>query len=105
MRTTKESAGYNLRTPSRFASSFRRRPASPMNGNPSSAKATRVRYSVLGFACTLAMITYLDRACIRQRPRSINLELGLQSIGDLTYALIAFSIAYAIFEVPTGWLG
>ena len=30
---------------------------------PGVARATRVRYGVLGFACALSMITYLDRVC------------------------------------------
>ena len=30
---------------------------------PSQETPTRVRYGVLGFVCSLSMITYLDRAC------------------------------------------
>ena len=30
--------------------------------SPSAQKPTRVRYSILGLLCLLAMITYLDRA-------------------------------------------
>ena len=68
-------------------------------------KPTRVRYGVLGFACVLSMITYLDRVCfgtvaavhperVRPRPRS---RMG--------WLFTAFAFAYAVFEVPTGWLG
>jgi len=76
-----------------------------MNGKPSFAKATRVRYGVLGFACTLAMITYLDRASVPSAYKQLMAALDVQSIGDLTFALSAFNFAYAMFEVPTGWLG
>src|SRR5438128_7564500 len=73
---------------------------------PSSTdRPTRVRYGVLGFACGLSMITYLDRACFGVANKSIIAALGLNSIADLRYALTAFNFAYAIFEVPTGWLG
>ena len=66
---------------------------------------TRVRYGVLGFACSLSMITYLDRACFGVASDSIIKALSLQGISDLTLALAAFNLAYAAFEVPTGYLG
>jgi ACS family glucarate transporter-like MFS transporter len=69
------------------------------------AKPTRVRYGVLGFACALAMITYLDRACFGVAQGYLKDALGLDNISDLMPALAAFNIAYAVFEVPTGWLG
>src|SRR4051794_6328323 len=66
---------------------------------------TRVRYGVLGFACSLAAITYLDRLCIGSAAPYILEALGLSSVDDLKWAFAGFSLAYAIFEVPTGWLG
>ena len=33
---------------------------------PPVAKPTGVRYGVLGWACALSMITYIDRVCIKQ---------------------------------------
>ncbi len=70
-------------------------------------KPTRVRYGVLAFACSLAAITYLDRLCIGSASEKEYLPhaLGLQGSADLRWAFTAFSLAYAIFEVPTGWLG
>src|SRR5580704_19152843 len=68
-------------------------------------RPTRVRYGVLAFVCALSMITYLDRACFGVANESIITALGLNTIADLTYALTAFNLAYAVFEVPTGWLG
>src|SRR5262245_7956835 len=83
-----------------------------MNGTPgavatTAAPPTRVRYGVLGFACSLAAITYLDRLAIGSAAEKDYLPaaLGLQGSADLRAAFTAFSLAYAIFEVPTGWLG
>src|SRR5437016_5889039 len=74
--------------------------SSPLQQSP-----TRVRYGVLGFACSLSMITYLDRVCFGSAQGTIIEDLGLTSIADMTMAITAFAFAYAIFEVPTGWLG
>jgi len=66
---------------------------------------TRVRYGVLGFACTLSMLTYLDRVCIASAASAFVADLGLNSVADLKWAFGAFALAYALFEVPSGWLG
>jgi MFS family permease len=73
--------------------------------SPVLAKPTSVRYGVLGFACALSMITYLDRVCIGKASEPLRVELGFGSVDDMRWAFTAFSLAYAIFEVPTGWLG
>ena len=71
-----------------------------------SVRPTRVRYGVLAFAATLAMVTYLDRSCFSMAVDEIAAALGLSSREDvLRWAAPAFAIAYALFEVPTGWLG
>jgi MFS family permease len=73
---------------------------------PSSAAApTRVRYGVLGFVCSLAAITYLDRVCFGSAQSNLRDALGLSNVDELSNAIAAFSLAYAAFEVPTGWLG
>jgi MFS family permease len=66
---------------------------------------TRVRYTVLAFFCLLSMITYIDRAFWGSAQEDIRGELGLKSVADLAIALWAFQLAYALFEVPTGYLG
>jgi ACS family glucarate transporter-like MFS transporter len=66
---------------------------------------TRVRYGVLWFACALSMITYLDRVAIASAAGALVGALGLQSVADLKWAFTAFALAYALFEVPTGWMG
>ncbi len=70
-----------------------------------SAVATRKRWGVLVFACTLSMVTYLDRAAFASAAGDIVKALGLQSVADLKWAFSAFALAYALFEVPTGWMG
>jgi MFS family permease len=65
---------------------------------------TRVRYGVLGFACALSMITYLDRVCFGSVAKFIQAEFGLND-AEKGLLFTAFALAYACFEVPTGWLG
>jgi sugar phosphate permease len=68
-------------------------------------RPSRVRYSVLGFACTLSMITYLDRACFGTAAPSIAAELGLADVSALKWSMTSFAIAYAAFEIPAGAMG
>jgi ACS family glucarate transporter-like MFS transporter len=75
-----------------------------MNQLLSEARATRVRDGVLWFAITLAIITYIDRVCISQAAPIMQKELGLTKI-QMGYAFTAFGWAYALFEIPGGWLG
>lgn len=71
-----------------------------------SEKPTNVRYGVLGLSCALSMITYLDRVCFGTAQQAIRDALGVSSDpGALKWAVTAFSISYAVFEVPSGWLG
>jgi nitrate/nitrite transporter NarK len=68
------------------------------------APPTRVRYGVLAFAAVLSMVTYMDRVCISNVARFIQLDFGLTDT-QLGYVLSAFILAYALFEIPSGWLG
>jgi ACS family glucarate transporter-like MFS transporter len=74
------------------------------NPDPASAKPTRARYWVIVFAITLAVIQYIDRVCISQAAPFITQDLGL-SAKQMGYVFSAFTLAYALFEIPTGWLG
>jgi len=67
-------------------------------------KPTRTRYGVLGFLCSLSFVLYLDRVCIGQAAVPIQRDLGLTNT-QLGYAFGAFTIAYGLFEVPTGRWG
>jgi MFS family permease len=68
------------------------------------ARPTRVRYAVLGWVCTLSMLTYIDRVAIKSVRDDMNSELGLTN-EQFKYIFAAFGLAYALFEVPSGWLG
>ncbi len=65
---------------------------------------TNVRYTVLAWACSLSMLTYIDRVCIKTVRPDMELSLGIES---RHFGLVfgAFGLAYALFEVPSGWLG
>ena len=65
---------------------------------------SRVRYSVLRWMCALSMITYIDRVCISQAAPLITAEFRLSPV-QMGYVFAAFTWAYALFEIPGGWLG
>ncbi|HKU91608.1 MAG TPA: MFS transporter [Steroidobacteraceae bacterium] len=64
------------------------------------APATRARYVVMAFMVTLAMVTYLDRACIGAMAPKIAEEFALDE-AQMSWVFFAFILAYAIFEIPT----
>jgi ACS family glucarate transporter-like MFS transporter len=68
-------------------------------------RRTGVRFGVLAFACTLSMVSYLDRVCISKAIPDIVKALNLNSEADLGWAFFAFALSYAAFEIPSGWLG
>ena len=76
----------------------------PSELNVSSQTASRVRFKVMAFLCVLSFLTYYDRQCIVRAQESIQTEL---SITDDQMGLIfgAFFFAYALFEIPGGWMG
>ena len=76
----------------------------PNNLSPLGARPTRVRYSVLLLLCILAMITYMDRAVYGSAKDAMMAAVD-RDMADFFYLLVAFQIAYAVFEVPTGWMG
>ncbi len=51
------------------------------------------------------MITYLDRVCFGTASRYLIEALHLNGVEDLNFAFMAFTLSYATFEIPTGWLG
>src|SRR2546427_201257 len=69
-------------------------------------RRTRVRYGVLGLAIALAALTYLDRVCISDAKvtASIKRELHLTD-KQMGVVYSAFTLAYALFEMPTGAWG
>jgi MFS family permease len=63
-----------------------------------------IRGRVLLFAFLLAVITYLDRIAIAAAAPAIMEELHL-SILQMSVVFSAFTLAYSLFEIPSGWLG
>ena len=66
--------------------------------------ASAARGRVLTFAFLLAVVTYLDRVCISTAAPSIMKDLGLNFV-EMSLVFSAFTLAYSLFEVPSGWLG
>jgi sugar phosphate permease len=67
-------------------------------------RPTAVRHGVLGFLCVLSFILYLDRICISQAAEDMRRDLDLSKTA-MGLVFGAFTIAYGLFEVPTGRLG
>jgi MFS family permease len=73
-----------------------------MPNNP--MKPSFVRYQVVMFAIVLVVITYIDRVCISNFRPFIAKDLGLNN-AEMGVVFSAFALSYALFEIPTGWLG
>jgi ACS family glucarate transporter-like MFS transporter len=73
----------------------------PVTSDFASAPPSRTRFGVLAFLCVLAFVLYLDRVCISQAVKPIKDELGLSGT-QMSFILAAFTLAYGLFEVPTG---
>lgn len=63
-----------------------------------------MRFGVLRMAFALAVVTYLDRVCISIAAPFIVEDLGITML-QMGTAFGAFTLAYSLFEVPSGWLG
>jgi MFS family permease len=72
-----------------------------MDSTPS---PSRTRYGVIVFAVFLGIIHYIDRVCISKARPFIQEDLGLDDT-QMGYVFSAFTLAYALFEIPGGWLG
>src|SRR3954466_9299940 len=65
---------------------------------------SKARHAVLAFVIALAIITYIDRVCISQAAGDIRRDLGLNE-KQWGWLFFAFGWAYALFEIPGGWMG
>ena len=65
---------------------------------------THVRHRVLALAVCMAAITYLDRVCISITAPQMMRDLSLSPL-QMSFVFSAFTTAYGIFEIPTGWWG
>jgi MFS transporter, ACS family, glucarate transporter len=68
-----------------------------------SEPASGARHLVVGWILVAAAISYLDRVCIATAAPAIKLDLGL-SDAEMGLVFSAFTLAYALFEIPAGWL-
>ena len=62
------------------------------------------RRTLLVLIFTLTVITYLDRLAISAAMPMMSHEFGFTPT-QKGYIFSAFSLAYALFEIPSGWLG
>jgi len=67
-------------------------------------KASRARYSVVGFAISLAVLSYIQRVAISQAAGPISHDLHLNK-AQMGFVFGAFGLSYALFELPAGLLG
>src|SRR5262245_61124440 len=68
------------------------------------SRPTHARFVVLGVLCLLSGILYLDRICMSAALDSIQADLKLTNTQG-SYVLMAFTLAYGLFEIPTGRWG
>jgi len=71
--------------------------------NERSSGRSKGRWYILGLICFMYLITYLDRVNISTAAPEISKEFGFDKI-TMGVIFSAFVWAYAIFQVPGGWL-
>ena len=67
-------------------------------------RPSRARFALGLWLCGLTCILYLDRVCMSQAVVPIQRELKLSNT-DMSYVMMAFTLAYGLFEIPTGRMG
>src|SRR5438552_861370 len=72
--------------------------------NLATHQASRGRYTLLRLTLALSIITYLDRVAISSAALVMRGELHL-TVVQMGWVFSAFTFAYAVFEIPSGWLG
>lgn len=73
-----------------------------MRNEPS--RPSRVRYLVLGWLCLAAVVAYLERSALAVPATAIQRDLNLSS-GQMGLLMSLFFWAYALAQIPAGWLG
>ena len=71
---------------------------------PAQTRPTHVRHIVLGLTVAAYMITYMDRQILATTRPAIMEEMGT-SLTAMGWVSFAFRMAYALLQVPGGWLG
>ena len=70
---------------------------------PDLPRATRIRHGVLLLVLVVTAISYLDRVCISMTAPFMQRDLHL-SDAQMGFVFSAFTFAYAMLEIPAGWL-
>lgn len=70
----------------------------------SAARPTRVRFAVLAAFCLAAVLAYVHRTSIGVVEESIRNDAGL-SLPQMGWVMSGFFWAYALSQIPSGWLG
>lgn len=66
---------------------------------------TQVRHQILATATLVAFLMYLDRICLANIIGSDSFQASVPlSTGESDWVKLAFFWAYALFQVPAGWL-
>ena len=66
---------------------------------PAAEAPTRVRYGVLGFVCSLSMITYLDRVCFGAAGPAMVKALGKGRLTERTLNRITTAVSVVILSM------
>lgn len=77
---------------------------STATGESRPGRPTHVRYAVLALTVAAYMITYMDRQVLATSRPTIMKELGI-SLTAMGWITFGFRMAYALFQIPGGWLG
>jgi sugar phosphate permease len=75
-----------------------------MRGRAAWNRPSKGRWFILTLICLMYLITYLDRVNISTAAPVISKEFGFDKI-TMGFIFSAFVWAYAMFQVPGGWLG
>ncbi|MEX2173653.1 MAG: MFS transporter [Pirellulaceae bacterium] len=79
-------------------------PSAPPEGPAAAAASpTNVRFLVIGMCIAMSLLLYLDRFAITPATDTMLRELKL-SKGQFGEAVGAFFLAYALMQIPSGWL-
>ena len=72
--------------------------------NSGESRGSHVRWVVLVLLCLMYLITYLDRVSLANIAPLISKEYGFSKV-TMGIIFSAFIWAYALFQVPGGWMG
>ncbi len=73
-------------------------------GDSPETGSTHVRWTVLFLLCLMYLIAYLDRVSLANTAPLISQEFGFSRV-TMGVIFSAFVWAYALFQVPGGWMG